>query len=98
LCSALMSPASASQRPLRHLECSACRVTCDLSAPRSTCPACGKTLLARYDLAAIPREGSRSDLRRFGSALWRYRALLPFPPDFAAGRLGKGGTPLLPSP
>ena len=95
---AMNAPAAAFQRHLRHLECSACGATCDLASPRSTCPACGKPLLARYDLAAIGREVDRSDLGRFGSDLWRYRAVLPFAPDFAAVRLGEGGTPLLPAP
>jgi len=90
-------PAARFQRHLRHLECSACGSTCDLSAPRSVCPSCGKPLLARYDLGAIARELKREDLGRFGSDLWRYRAVLPFAPDFAAVRLGEGGTPLLPA-
>jgi len=36
--------------------------------------------------------------RRAGSDLWRYRAFLPFAPEFPAIRLGEGGTPLLPMP
>jgi len=90
--------ASRFQPHLLHLECSACRQAVDLGAPRGVCPACGKPLLARYDLAAIAREVKREDLGRFGSDLWRYRAVLPFAPDFAAVRLGEGGTPLLPAP
>jgi threonine synthase len=55
-------------------------------------------LLARYDLSALSREVKREDLSRWGSDLWRYRAMLPFAPDFAPVRLGEGGTPLLPMP
>ena len=55
-------------------------------------------MLARYDLERIGREVSRDSLGRFGSDLWRYRAVLPFAPDFPAVRLGEGGTPLLPLP
>jgi threonine synthase len=60
------------------------------------CPACGQPLLARYDLPAIAAATPRSSLGRFGSDLWRYRACLPFAPDFPTIRLGEGGTPLLP--
>jgi threonine synthase len=83
---------------LEALECCACGARCDLAAPRATCPACGKPLVARYDLARIARELPRGSLARFGTDLWRYRALLPLAPDFEAVRLGEGGTPLLPLP
>src|SRR2546428_14069462 len=33
-----------------------------------------------------------------GPGLWRYRAVLPFAPDFPALGLGEGGPPLLPLP
>jgi threonine synthase len=95
-----MSSSSGSpfQPRLLGLDCPACGASCDLAEPRSVCPACGKPLLARYDLAGIGREIAREDLSRFGSDLWRYRAVLPFAPDFPAIRLGEGGTPLLPMP
>ncbi|HET7224524.1 MAG TPA: threonine synthase [Candidatus Eisenbacteria bacterium] len=80
------------------LECPACGARCDLSAPRSVCPACGQPLVARYDLEQIRATMARDDLARFGSDLWRYRAVLPFAPGFASVRLGEGGTPLLPLP
>jgi threonine synthase len=79
-------------------ECGACAARTDASAPRSVCPACGQPLLARYDLPAIAAATPRDTLGRFGTDLWRYRALLPFAPEFAAVRLGEGGTPLLPLP
>jgi threonine synthase len=80
------------------LECPECRASCDLSVPRGTCPDCGRPLVARYDLEAIAREQPREDLERNGRDLWRYRALLPFAPDYEVVRLGEGGTPLLPLP
>ena len=40
----------------------------------------------------------RDSLARFGTDLWRYRAVLPFAADLPAVRLGEGGTPLLPLP
>ncbi len=83
---------------LVSLECHDCRAACDLSQPRSVCPACARPLVARYDLARVRREVPRESLGRFGTDLWRYRAVLPFAADFPAVRLGEGGTPLLPLP
>ena len=62
------------------------------------CERCGRPLVARYDLARIRDGVPRASLARYGSDLWRYRALLPFAESFAAVRLGEGGTPLLPLP
>lgn len=79
-------------------ECLACGGEADLSAPRSVCPRCSGPLLCRYDLARIGAGGARHDLARFGTDLWRYRAVLPFSSEFPAVRLGEGGTPLRPLP
>lgn len=89
---------SAFQSRLVALECFDCGATTDLSTPRGVCPACGRPLGARYDLAAVAAEVRREGLGRFGADLWRYRAVLPFAPDFPLVRLGEGGTPLLPVP
>src|SRR5262245_36272014 len=83
---------------LLALDCPACGRAHDLGAPRSVCESCARPLLARYDLARVRAEVRREDLGRFGSDLWRYRAVLPFAPDFPTVRLGEGGTPLLPLP
>ncbi|MEO5878789.1 MAG: threonine synthase, partial [Candidatus Eisenbacteria bacterium] len=94
-----MSPSSPPFQPhLAGLECGSCGSRCDLAQAHSVCPACGKPVLVRYDLDAIAREVRREDLGRFGSDLWRYRAVLPFAPDAPLVRLGEGGTPLLPLP
>ncbi len=89
-------PVSAFNPHLVALDCLDCGGSCDLSEPRSVCPACGRPLVTRYDLPAIGRGLRRTDLGRFGTDLWRYRAVLPFASDFPAVRLGEGGTPLLP--
>lgn len=83
---------------LMHLECFDCHATCDLSAPRSVCPTCGRPLVARYDIERVKASVPRETLGRYGTDLWRYRAMLPFAPGFPAVRLGEGGTPLLPCP
>ena len=90
-------PAGASFSPhLLALDCPACGRAHDLLAPRSVCEGCGGPLTARYDLARVRAEVDRDGLGRFGTDLWRYRAVLPFAHDFPAVRLGEGGTPLLP--
>ena len=89
-------PATSFDPNLLGLDCSACDRTHDLTAPRAVCESCGKPLVARYDLARVRATVRRDELGRFGSDLWRYRAVLPFAADFAAVRLGEGGTPLLP--
>lgn len=81
---------------LAAFDCPACGRAHDLAAPRSICESCGQPLVARYDLARVRAEVRREDLPRFGTDLWRYRAVLPFASGFASVRLGEGGTPLLP--
>ncbi len=83
---------------LQALDCPACGGSCDLSEPRTVCGACGQPLVARYDLARVRREVPRGSLARFGTDLWRFRAVLPFAADHPVVRLGEGGTPLLPLP
>ena len=89
---------TAFQPRLQGLVCGDCGASWDLSEPRATCPACARPLLARYDLKAIAAEVHRAELGRYGSDLWRYRAMLPFAADFPLVRLGEGGTPLRPLP
>lgn len=91
-----MTHSPAFQGALLALDCSACGGSCDLSQPRSVCPSCGRPLVARYDLARIAKSTPRDALGRSGTDLWRYRAVLPFAPEFPVVRLGEGGTPLLP--
>ena len=93
-----MSASAVFNPNLAGLECLACGAPADLSEPRTVCPACGQPLVARYDLARIAAATPRDALARSGTDLWRYRAVLPFAPDFPAVRLGEGGTPLLPLP
>ncbi len=91
-----MSERGAFNPRLIGLMCADCGAACDLEVPRSVCPACGRPLVAHYDLDRVRSEFTRDDLARHGTDLWRYRALLPFADDFPAVRLGEGGTPLLP--
>jgi threonine synthase len=83
---------------LQGFECHACGTRVEPRAGNPVCPSCGQPLVARYDLAAVRQAVPRDSLGRYGSDLWRYRAVLPFAADFPAVRLGEGGTPLLPMP
>ena len=83
---------------LTHLECSNCGATFDADKPANTCPACGKVLFARYDLAAAAREMTPAALAERPWDLWRYAEILPVRDQAVAPKLGEGGTPLLPAP
>ncbi len=78
-----------------HLSCSTCGKICAAAEVHTVCQACGRALLAEYDLQRAKRE---LKLRDFGShepGLWRYRKLLPVTDDASVISLGEGGTPLL---
>lgn len=57
-----------------------------------------RPLWVRYDLAAVGRAVSRSDLAGRAKSLWRYRELLPVPLEVEPVTLGEGMSPLLPCP
>ncbi len=78
---------------LTGLECGVCGKSHDASLLQRLCTACGRPLLARYDLARAAAELTPAALARRPPTLWRYREVLP-----AAGppvTLGEGWTPLL---
>ncbi|MGH7151776.1 MAG: pyridoxal-phosphate dependent enzyme, partial [Planctomycetota bacterium] len=75
------------------LECGRCARTHDASVPQTLCAACGKPLLARYDLEAAAPSMRPGGLRR--SDLWRYLPVLPVAEESQIVTLGEGWTPLL---
>ena len=80
---------------LTGLECRACCTTLTADQPVGTCPTCGHTLFATYDLE---RARSGHVLGRFADrpfSLWRYRELLPVRDRAQIVTLGEGGTPVL---
>ncbi len=83
---------------LLHFECLACGAHTDPAAGAPVCPACGRPLVACYDLAHVREHWSRDDLDRLGADLWRWSPVLPFADAFRPARLGEGGTPLLALP
>jgi threonine synthase len=59
------------------------------------CTACQKPLFPVYDLVVVGRAVTRESLATREKSLWRYREVLPLPPDVEPISLGEGGTPLL---
>ncbi len=59
------------------------------------CPACGKPLLARYDLEKASQALDRDALAQREATLWRYRELLPVRDPDMVLTLGEGFTPLV---
>lgn len=80
---------------LTHLECSFCGKKYEADELHTLCPACGKPLLARYDLKRVREEWSREDLAVRVASLWRYQEVLPVRNEENAISLGEGYTPLL---
>lgn len=81
---------------LTHLTCTACARHYDWRHLQNVCPKCQKPLFPIYDLGEAGRAISPEILsHRRDHSLWRYRELLPPPPDLEPVSLGEGGTPLL---
>src|SRR5437868_5834436 len=55
----------------------------------------GRPVWVRYDLGAIRKTVSPSDIAGRPPSLWRYRELLPLPLDREPVTLGEGMTPIL---
>lgn len=56
----------------------------------------GRPIWVRYHLDKIGDAITPAEIAKRPSSLWRYRELLPLPPDVEAVTLGEGMTPLLP--
>ena len=69
----------------------------DAGVLRSTDPVDGRTLLARYDIAAARRTLDRESVARRRGGLWRWHEMLPVLDRNFVFTLGEGGTPLLDS-
>ncbi len=75
-----------------HLECSKCGKTHAHDRLQNLCTACGKPLLARYDLKAAAEALTRHALAGRPATMWRYAEVLPGSPPVS---LGEGMTPLI---
>jgi len=80
---------------LTHLECGLCGKLHKATEPQNLCTACGKPLLAKYDLAALAQVWSKASLARRHEDMWRYREILPIVSPENIVSLGETMTPLL---
>src|SRR5262245_6099422 len=78
------------------LNCGACGRSHEVNRLQQLCTACGKPLLAGYDLAKV-REAFTPEVvrRRAVRSLWRFHEVLPVNDPGEAVTLGEGITPLL---
>ena len=86
----------ATRSTLTHLACSACGERHEPDVLQTICRACGKVLLAHYDLEAARATFTPAALRERPFTMWRYEELLPVRSTEHVTTLGEGGTPLLP--
>ena len=80
---------------LASLECRACCSQVDASRPVGTCPTCGHTLFATYDITRLQPRTWRTRLGQRPASLWRYRELLPVRRPESVASLGEGFSPIL---
>ncbi len=82
---------------LTHLDCTKCDKRYEPGRVYTVC-GCGAPLYPRYDLARAAHEMRPGHLALREHTMWRYREVLPLPPDVPKVSLGEGGTPLLQAP
>jgi threonine synthase len=80
---------------LTHLSCTSCGLRHEWNQLQNLCRECQKPLFVEYDLAALAKAWQRETLAARTKSLWRYREVLPLPPEVEPVSLGEGGTPLL---
>lgn len=78
-----------------HLECTYCGQTYSAAELHNLCPACGKVLYHRYDLAAARERLKPEMLKGREASMWRYREVMPVLSTENIITLGEGWTPLL---
>jgi threonine synthase len=81
---------------LTLLVCRACCTEVEAEHPATTCPTCGQTLLAQYDLARFDPRAWRALWPGRSPSLWRYRELLPVRRTESIVSLGEGLSPVVP--
>jgi threonine synthase len=78
-----------------HLECTYCGQTYSAAELHNLCPACGKVLYHRYDLATARERLKPEMLKGREASMWRYREVMPVLATENIITLGEGWTPLL---
>lgn len=87
--------AKSMQSTLTHLECGMCGTIYDAQRLWNVCPACGKPLLARYDLERAAQTLTAEALQSRPPTMWRYAEVLPVQDPTKRLSLGEGWTPLV---
>ena len=77
-----------------HLYCSSCTEKYEPNRLYNLCAACGKPLLAAYDLEKAKASLTADSLKRRVASLWRYAEVLPVENKENIVSLGEGFTPL----
>ncbi len=80
---------------LANLECSACGAVHSPETVQTICTTCGKSLIARYNLAEAGKSLKKEDLKNGPQSLWKYAPLLPVLEDANIVSLGENITPLV---
>jgi threonine synthase len=83
---------------LTHVECSICGERHDPEVIQTVCTACGRALVARYDLAAAKATFTREALGQRVASMWRYEELMPVRRAEHIVSLGEGMTAFLATP
>lgn len=83
---------------LTHIECSICGEHHDPEAVQTICGACGRALVARYDLEAAKATLTREALGQRVASMWRYEEVMPVRRTEHIVSLGEGMTALLATP
>jgi threonine synthase len=93
-----MSETEAAPSALTQLQCTMCQAVYPADRLMTVCPACGKVLFARYDLARAAATMTPETLASRPWSLWRYGEILPIQTPSRAAKLSEGGTPLHEAP
>ncbi|HEX2914342.1 MAG TPA: threonine synthase [Chloroflexia bacterium] len=81
-----------------HLECTYCGQQYSAAELHNLCPACGKVLYHRYNLAEARERLKPEMLKGREATMWRYREVMPVVWTENIVSLGEGWTPLLETP
>lgn len=83
------------QKFLSHLECSVCGTIHSVKELQTVCKSCGKSLIAKYDLASAKKSLKKSDLAHAVNSFWKFLPLLPIEHEENVVSLGESVTPLV---
>lgn len=83
------------QKFLTHLECSACGKVHSPNELQTVCRACGKSLIARYDLKKARKSLKKKAITENAGSFWKFAPLLPIENENNIVSLGESVTPVM---